>query len=70
MLISRFVGTAGDSVVEFCKQPGSIGKDHWCPVALVMMEESMCRVVTGVVEATPIVGATLPNESMHRNHAA
>jgi hypothetical protein len=29
-----------------------------------MMEESMCRVVTGVVEVTPIVGATLPNESI------
>jgi hypothetical protein len=64
MLVRRFVGTSGDGVVELLKRPGSISKDHWCPMALVMMEELMSRVVMGVVEVTPIVGAMLPNESI------
>ena len=65
MLISRFVATLGESMVEFRKRPGSISKDHRCPVALVMMEELMCRVVMGVVdEVTPIVGAMLLNKSI------
>jgi len=56
------VWAAGDSSIQFIAGPRVIRQHYWGPMALVVSEETSCRMASCAMEAAPVIGAALSNE--------